>query len=135
MRRQTILPFEIEQTDAPLMARGGLVLPYEMAKAFRLPEVIDQELPPPGSGRGYKPSQFVMPLVLMLHGGGKKLDDLREVKGEVSLRELLEIKELPVGDEAFSPTSVVSHLHYLHGEVATISSGWGNGKTCPSHIT
>ena len=50
MRRQTILPFEIEQTDAPLMARGGLVLPYEMAKAMKLPEVIDGELPPPASG-------------------------------------------------------------------------------------
>ena len=96
MRRQTILPFKIEQTDAPLMARGGLVLPYEMAKALRLPEVIDRELPPPGSGRGYKPSQFVMPLVLMLHGGGRKLDDLREVKGEISLRELLVMKGLPL---------------------------------------
>ena len=43
-----------------------------------------------------------MPLVLTLHGGGKKLDDLRELKGEVSLRELLEMKGLPasctVGD-------------------------------------
>jgi hypothetical protein len=102
MKRQTILPFEIEQTDAPLMARGGLVLPYEMARALRLPKVIDREMPAPGSGRGYKPSQFVMPLVLMLHGGGKKLDDLRELKGEVSLGELLEMKGIPacctVGD-------------------------------------
>jgi hypothetical protein len=43
-----------------------------------------------------------MPLVLMLHGGGKKLEDLREMKGEVSLRELLGMKEVPasstVGD-------------------------------------
>ena len=102
MKQKTILPFKIVQTDAPLMARGGLVLPYEMAEALRLLEVIDRELPLPGSGKGYKPSQFVMPLVLMLHGGGKKLDDLREIKGEASLRELLEMKELPasctVGD-------------------------------------
>jgi hypothetical protein len=38
----------------------------------------------------------------MFHGGGKKLEDLREIKGEVSLRELLEMEELPasctVGD-------------------------------------
>ena len=95
MRRQTTLPFKIEQADAPLTARGGPVLPYEIAKALRLPEVIDQELPPPGSGRGYKPSQFIMPLVLMLHEGGKKLDDYRELKGEVSLGELLGMKELP----------------------------------------
>lgn len=102
MRRQTILPFEIEQTDAPLMARGGLILPYEMAQALGLAGVIDRELPSPGSGRGYKPSQYVMPLILMLHGGGKKLDDLRELKGEVSLMEVLGMRGLPasctVGD-------------------------------------
>ena len=100
--QQSFLPFKIERTDEPLIARAGLVLPYEMARALKLPEVIDRELPPPGSGRGYKSSQFVMPLILMLHGGGKRLEDLREVKGEVSLRELLEMKELPasctVGD-------------------------------------
>lgn len=94
-KRQTILPFEIVQTDDPLISRGGLVLPYEMAKALKLPEAIDRELPSPGSGRGYKPSQFVLPLILMLHGGGRKLDDLREIKGEVSLSELLGMKDLP----------------------------------------
>ncbi len=100
--RQGVLPFRIEMTEEPLIARAGLVLPYEMCRALKLPQVVDQELPPPGSGHGYKPSQFVIPLVLMLHGGGKKLEDLREIKGEVSLRELWEIEKLPasctVGD-------------------------------------
>lgn len=100
--RQGILPFQIVQSEEPLVARGGLVLPYEMAKALKLPAVIDRELPGPGSGHGYRPSKFVIPLVLMLHGGGKKLEDIREIKGEVSLRELLEIKDMPasstVGD-------------------------------------
>jgi hypothetical protein len=85
-----------------LIARGGLVLPYEIGKALKLPKVINQELPRPGSGRGYRPSQFVMPLILMFHGGGKKMEDLREIKAETSLRELLEMKNLPssctVGD-------------------------------------
>jgi hypothetical protein len=97
-----VLPFRIEGTDEPLIARAGLILPYEMAKAFKLPKVIDRDLPRPGSGRGYKPSQFVMPLVLMLHGGGKRLEDLRELRGEISLRELLGMEGLPasctVGD-------------------------------------
>jgi len=99
---QGVLPFKIERSDEPLIARAGLVLPYEMARALKLPQVIDCQLPPPGSGHAYKPSQFVMPLILMLHGGGKKLEDLREIKAEVSLRELLGLKELPasctVGD-------------------------------------
>ena len=100
--KQGVLPFKIEQTGEPLMARSGLALPYEMAKALRLPQVVDRELPPPGSGHSYKPSQFVMPLVIMFHGGGKTLEELREIRVEVSLRELLGMKELPasctVGD-------------------------------------
>lgn len=99
---QGLLPFRMVQSDEPLIARGGLVLPYEMAKAMKLPEVIDRELPAPGSGHGYCPSKFVMPLVLMLHGGGRKLEDLREIKAEVTLRKLLAMKEQPgsttVGD-------------------------------------
>jgi len=94
-KREGILPFRIEQSNEPLIARGGLILPYEIARSLNLPKVIDRELPSPGSGHGYKPSKFVMPLILMLHGGGKKLEDMREIKGEVSLRELLEMKELP----------------------------------------
>jgi len=101
-KQQGVLLFRVEKTDEPLIARAGLILPYEMARALKLPQVIEQELPTPGSGHAYKPSQFVMPLVLMFHGGGKKLEDLREIKGEASLRELLEMKELPsscaVGD-------------------------------------
>lgn len=57
--------------------------------------VIDRELPGPGSGHSYRPSQFVMPLIVMLHGGGKKLEDVREIREEESLRELLKMKELP----------------------------------------
>lgn len=93
--KEGILPFKIVACHEPLVARSGLLLPYEIAKTLRLPKVIDRELPWPGSGRGYKPSQFVMPLILMFHGGGKKLEDLRELKGELSLRELLEMGSLP----------------------------------------
>ena len=93
--REGLLPFRIEQSKEPLIARGGLILPYEMARALRLPAVIDRELPSPCSGHSYKPSRFVMPLILMLHGGWKKLEDIREIKGEASLREVLGMKELP----------------------------------------
>lgn len=94
-KRETILPFDIAPAEAALTAHGGLILPYETARALKLPKVIDRELPAPGSGRGYKPSGFVIPMMLMLHGGGKKLDDLREIEAEVNLRKLLGVKELP----------------------------------------
>ena len=34
-------------------------------------------------------------MIIVLHGGGKKLEDLSEIRAEVSLRELLGLKELP----------------------------------------
>ena len=36
-----------------------------------------------------------MPLILMFHGGGKKLEELREIRAEMSLRELVEMERLP----------------------------------------
>jgi len=99
---EEVFEFEIEQSDEPLIARSGLVLPHQMAKALGLPRKIDSELPAPGSPRGKAASAFVMPILLMLHGGGKTLEDLRELRAEVSLQKLLKIKDFPasctVGD-------------------------------------
>jgi len=96
------LRFEIAATDEPLIARGGLILPYEMAQALKLSQVIDQELPLAGSGHSYRPSRFVLPLIIMLHGGGKKLEDLRDLRGEISLCQLMDMEKMPaactVGD-------------------------------------
>src|SRR3990172_11666020 len=73
-----------------------------MAKALGLPRKIDSELPAPGRPRGKVASAFVMVILLMLHGGGKTLEDLRELRAEVSLQKLLKIKDFPasctVGD-------------------------------------
>ena len=99
---EEVFDFDIEATNEPLIARAGLVFPHQMAKALGLPRKIDQELPAPGSPRGLAPSAFVIPLLLMLHGGGRALEDLRELRAEVSLQKLLKIKDLPasttVGD-------------------------------------
>jgi hypothetical protein len=44
--------------------------------------LIDHELPGPGSSAGYSPSVHVLPLVLMLAGGGRTLEDLRALHGD-----------------------------------------------------
>jgi hypothetical protein len=76
-RREGILPFKVVAANESLIARGGLVLPYELARVLKLPKVIDAELPPPGSGKGYKPSQFVIPLVLRYTRSVKFGDSLK----------------------------------------------------------
>jgi hypothetical protein len=65
-----------------------------MAKYLRAMSVgglIDHELPGPGSAAGYSPSVHVLPLVLMLAGGGRTLEDLRVLRGDEGLRSLLHL--------------------------------------------
>jgi hypothetical protein len=43
----------------------------EFLHALKFPGLLDETLPGPGSGAGYDPSRFVLPLLLMLQGGGR----------------------------------------------------------------
>jgi hypothetical protein len=64
-------------------------LKAEFNEGIGLRELTDQYLPGPGSNRGFAPSVIVDSLVLMLQGGGRTLEDLRELKNERGLRKLV----------------------------------------------
>ena len=67
---QTVLPFKLEATDELLTANAGLALFGEFVRGLGLLRWMSQEMPKPGSGRGYQSDAYVTPLVLMLTGGG-----------------------------------------------------------------
>jgi hypothetical protein len=54
--------------------------------------------PQPGSGRGYDAWAFLFPLLLMLHAGGRSLEDLRKITDDEGLLRLLEIQDTPSTD-------------------------------------
>jgi len=60
--------------------------------------LVDQYLPAPGSNRGFDPSEIVDAVVLMLQGGGRSLEDLRELKNEEGLTKLIGRDEIPEPD-------------------------------------
>jgi hypothetical protein len=102
MIQQTIFPFKIETTKERLTAHGGLALMAEFNHGIGLRELTDQYVPGPGSNRGFAPSEIVDTVVLMLQGGGRSLEDLRELKNEEGLMKLIGRDEIPepgtVGD-------------------------------------
>jgi hypothetical protein len=63
---------------------------------------VDGALEGPKSGRGYQPHEFVQPLVWMLHAGGRRLEDLRELRAEQEVLKELGLQAVPdagtVGD-------------------------------------
>jgi hypothetical protein len=95
---QTILSFKLEKTDETISAHAGLALLGEYMRGLRVEEHLDRALPAPGSGAGYKPSQFVLPLLLMLNGGGRSLEDLRQIRSDEGLKRLLELDDMPSSD-------------------------------------
>lgn len=98
MVQQTIFPFKIETTRETLTAHGGLALMSEFNHGIGLRELTDRHLPPPGSNRGFAPSVIVDTVVLMLQGGGRSLEDLRELKNEEGLMRLIGREDLPESD-------------------------------------
>ncbi len=99
---QLILPIKLEKSEERLTSLGGLMVLEEMAQALQVWRRVDEELAGPGSGRGYRPSEFVQPLVWMLHAGGRRLEDLRELRAEGEVLENLGLRAVPdagtVGD-------------------------------------
>lgn len=54
--------------------------------------------PQPGSGRGYQASTYVKPLVWMLQAGGRRLEEVRELRAEQGVLSQLGLEELPSAD-------------------------------------
>jgi hypothetical protein len=100
MIEQTVFAFKIDTTKETLTAHGGLALMAEFNHGIGLRELTDRYLPPPGSNRGFDPSVVVDSLVLMLQGGGRRLEDLRELKQDEGLMKLIGRDEIPGPDMA-----------------------------------
>jgi Transposase DDE domain group 1 len=89
---QMVLSFQLAGTDEALFG--------EYLHGFGVGNLIDRELPAPGSAAGYSPSVHVLPLVLMLAGGGRTLEDLRVLRRDEGLRAVLlpQLNETPSSD-------------------------------------
>src|SRR4030042_1973704 len=98
MIQQTIFPFKIKTTEERLTAHGGWALMAEFNHGIGLRELTDQYLPGPGSNRGFEASEVVDAVVLMLQGGRRSLEDLRELKNEEGLMKLMGRDEIPEPD-------------------------------------
>ena len=95
---QKVLPFKLETTNDVITPHAGLAVFGEFIHATDVINQINRELPAPGSNRGYLPALFVVPLLLMLHGGGRSLEDLRKIRADSGLQEILKMKALPSSD-------------------------------------
>jgi len=95
---QTVLNFSIASTDERLTSRSGEILFGEYLKAIGVDKLCNNYLPQPRSNRGYAPFNFIQPLLLMMHSGGRSLDELRMIESDKAMQEVLQINKVPTAD-------------------------------------
>ena len=95
---QTILDFAVEATDEKLTPRAGSILLGEYLKGIGLDSLSDTHLPKPQSNRAYDSSSYISSLILMLHSGGRVLDDIRTIQYDKAIRTILKLKDVPKAD-------------------------------------
>lgn len=96
---QQIIPnFQLKITSDCITSKSGLLLFVQLAKQIGLIDLINLYFPKPGSNRGIRAYDYVMSIVLMLLGGGKYLEDIREIKRDTGIQKLCGIKRVPSAD-------------------------------------
>ncbi len=90
-----LLPFKLTSTDDKITPNAGLGLFGEFLYSQGIAALLDANINGFKSNHSYKPSEFVVPLFLMLHGGGRYLEDIREIARDEALLKLLGINAVP----------------------------------------
>ena len=95
---QSVLNFTVESTDERLSPRAGEAVLGEYFKAIGLDRLCNDHFPVSKSNHSYRPFEIIQPLLLMLHAGGRVLEDIRTIASDKGLRTLLGIKRMPTAD-------------------------------------
>jgi hypothetical protein len=98
MRKETVLPYKLGITEEEITPNGGLVIFGEFILSIGLDKKVEKIFPEPGSGRGFRAWEYIFPLLLMIHSGGRHLEDTRKIAEDKGLRKVLGIKRVPSPD-------------------------------------
>lgn len=96
--QQKLLDYQLQKSSDTLTSKSGLSIFYEAALALGVPKAIKSNLPKPKSNRGLKPTEYVMPLALMFCGGGRTMEDIREIELDQGLRKICGLTKIPGAD-------------------------------------
>jgi hypothetical protein len=95
MIQKTVLDFKLKKSEEKITARSGLALFAELLHAFKIPSIVNSNMPKTLSNRGFEAWEYVHPALLTLYGGGETLADTREIRDDEALQTICNIKNVP----------------------------------------
>ena len=90
-----ILPHKLATTNDQLTSRAGLLAIGQLMESMQLAERVDKHFPKPKSNRGFMPSIYIQTLVLMQHQGYFHLDEVRHLREDTALTDVLGLTTIP----------------------------------------
>ena len=104
---QTILNYKLETTNEKLTPRTGVVIFGEYLKGLDFKNIVNTQIEPSKHHKAYDPFDYIYPLILMQHSGGRVISDIKEIRMDEALKAILKIKEIPTAD------AVIKFLHKM----------------------
>jgi len=104
---QTILNFKIDSTNEKLTPRTGIVVFGEYLKGIGFENIVNTEIKSSTHHKAYNPFNYIYPLMLMLHSGGRVIDDIKEIRMDEALKTILKIDNIPTAD------AIIKYLHKM----------------------
>ena len=104
---QSILKFKIETTNEKLTPRTGAIIFGEYLKGMDFEKFCNSEIESSKHHKAYNPFEYIYPLALMLHSGGRVIDDIKEIRMDEALKIILKIDNIPTAD------AIIKYLHKM----------------------
>lgn len=118
---QSILNFKIEKTNEKLTPRTGVAIFGEYLKGMNFEYFCNSEIKSSAHHKSYNPFDYIYPLILMQHSGGRVIDDIKEIRMDEALKTILKIDTIPTAD------AIIKYLHKM-GKVGEESARRINRK-------
>jgi len=94
-----VLKFKLEFSEKEeITPYAGLGIYGEMYKAIGMDKEVERKFPRPGSGAGIEANNYIEPIMLMMLGGGKYIEDIRKINADKCLKNICKIKRVPSSD-------------------------------------
>ena len=111
--QQQELNFNIKITSDCITAKSGLTLFFDTALKLGVLDKIREIFPASRSNNHILPKDMIMSTVLMLCGGGRTMEDIRQIALDNGLRRLCDFKRIPSPDSIANWLNVKENLSRL----------------------
>ena len=111
-----ILPHKLRLSKEAITSQSSLLAPLQLMQSLDFARCIDQNFQAPKRKSGFPASTYLQSIILLLHSGGTRLDDMRTLRNDAALVSLLDIPCFP------SSRAVGAWLHRMSKEQGVIKA-------------